>query len=340
MNDYEDDNEGGVMVATPPATAGVSVTVNAEIDRQIATAKRYPRSMKEFLDKATELVTLSVGIAEACMYSLPRGGKSLTGPSVRFAEMIANAYGNLRIGARVVDEGETMITSQGVCHDLERNVAITFETQRRITKKNGQRFDDDMIAVTGNAANSIALRNAILRVVPKALWQEAYDVARATAVGTSKTLTARREGMLDRFGKLGVTKEQVFALIEKPGIDDITLDDLERMIGIFTAIKDGKAIEEFFNPPQGDAKQKATEALKNAAQPKPAAIQPPPEAKPAPTLAQILDLIRDAATELQLASINESARGVDTLSESDRIEISDAMKNRLEELKASKKARK
>lgn len=339
-HEYYDDNDGGTMVASPPAANGLAVTVSAEIDRQISTAKAYPRSVKRFVSRATELVTLNEGVAGSCIYSLPRGGKQLSGPSVRFAEMLASAYGNLRCGARVVDEGETMITAQGVCHDLEANIAITFETQRRITKKNGQRFDDDMIAVTGNAANSIALRNAILRCIPKALWQSVYDAARKTAVGDTKTLTARRDGMLAKFGQLGVTKEQVFALLDKPGIDDITLDDLERMIGVFTAIKDGKAIEEFFNPPQGDAKQKATEALKNASQPKPAAIQPPPEAKPAPTLAQILDLIRDASTEPQLASINESARGMETLSESDRIEIADAMKNRLEELKASKKARK
>lgn len=55
------------------------------------------------------------------------------------------------------------MTAQGVFHDLERNVAITYEVRRRIVDKNGRRYKPDMIGVTANAACSIALRNAILR---------------------------------------------------------------------------------------------------------------------------------------------------------------------------------
>lgn len=334
-NEDYDDGEGGTMVATAPATAGLAVTVSAEIDRQISTAKAYPRSVKRFVAKATELVTLNEGVAGSCIYNLPRGGKQIVGPSVRFAEMVASAYGNLRCGARVVDEGETMLTAQGVCHDLEANIAITFETQRRITKRNGQRYDDDMIAVTGNAANSIALRNAILRCIPKALWSSIYDAARKTAVGDAKTLTSRRDGMLAKFGQLGVTKEQVFALLEKPGIDDITLDDLEKMIGVFTAIKDGKAIEEYFEPPQGEAKQKAADAIK-AALPKTAPEAPKaPPAEPVDWFARI----KAASTTPEFDQIfADVARA--GLEESYRADVLEALEERKNEVKDGAKKRK
>lgn len=289
-HEYVDDADGGVLTA--PATTTMTATVTAEIDKQIATAKAYPRSVKRFISRATELVTLNSDIAAACIYSLPRDGKQITGPSVRFAEMIASAFGNLRCGARVVDEGDTMITAQGVCHDLESNLVITFEVQRRITKKNGQRFGDDMIVVAGNAANSIALRNAILRTIPKALWAGVYDAARKTAVGDAKTLASRRDAMVSRFGQLGITKEKVLAQLGKPGVEDITLDDLERMIGVFTAIKDGKAIEEFF-PAPSEAKIKADAALSDP--PKQAkADTPPPSAEPVDWYARIAKAENDA----------------------------------------------
>ncbi|KAG1166891.1 hypothetical protein G6F35_017935 [Rhizopus arrhizus] len=106
------------------------------------------------------MVTLSQSIAEQCVYALPRDGKTIEGPSARFAEVIASAWGNNRAGARVIDDKGEFIIAQGVFHDLERNVAITYEVQRRIVDRQGRRFKPDMIGVTANAACSIALRNA------------------------------------------------------------------------------------------------------------------------------------------------------------------------------------
>lgn len=336
-HDYEDgEGEGGVLVA--PATAATNITVASEIDKQISTAKKYPRSIKKFRHKATELVTYSEAVAGACIYSLPRGGKQLVGPSVRFAEMVASAYGNLRCGARVVDEGDAFITSQGVCHDLESNLAITFEVQRRITTSKGQRFNDDMIGVTGNAANSIALRNAILRCIPKALWAEVYDAARKTAVGDAKTLTARRQGLLEKFGALGVTKEQVFGLLDKPGIDDITIDDLERMIGVFNAIReDPKRLDEFFSPPAGEAKQKATDALRSSA-PKPKLDAPPPAATPQEPV-DWFARIKEAKDEGDLVKILEDSLKAG-LEETLRDDVHDALDVRRNEMKDGSKAKK
>lgn len=160
-------NEGAMV-----AEEGMVALLNrSEIEQQIATARRFPRSIKRFRDESMQMVTLSESVAEQCIYALPRDGKTIEGPSARFAEVIASAWGNCRAGARVVDDKGEFVVSQGVFHDLERNVAITYEVQRRITNKKGQRFSADMIGVTANAACSIALRNAILKGVPKAFWK-------------------------------------------------------------------------------------------------------------------------------------------------------------------------
>lgn len=225
-------------------TGTVALLNRSEVDAQIATAHRFPRSIKGFLNEARELATLNETIASECTYAVPRDGKVIEGPSARFAEIVLSAWGNCRSGARIVDIGQSFITAQGVCHDLQRNVAITFEVQRRITGRRGQRFGDDMIVVTGNAASSIALRNAILKVIPKAFWSDVWEEARRVARGDIRTLANRRAEALKMLEGYGVRPEQVFCLLEVRGAEDVTLDHLVTLRGIVTAIKEGDTTPE------------------------------------------------------------------------------------------------
>lgn len=227
------------------AESGTVALLNkSEIDMQIATAHRFPRSIKKFRDEALAMVTLNENIAQECIYSLPRDGKNIEGPSARFAEVVASAWGNSRAGARVVNDQGDFVTAQGVFHDLERNVAITYEVQRRIVDKNGRRFKPDMIGVTANAACSIALRNSILKGVPKAFWSDLYEQARQTAIGDVQTLANRRSRALAVLQKYGVVKDQVFAFLGIAGEEDITIEHLATLFGITTALKEGDTTPE------------------------------------------------------------------------------------------------
>lgn len=240
--------EGEVVADTLEGSATLMALNASEIDTQIATAKRYPRSLKTFRNEALEMATLTEEIAGECIYNLPRGGKSIEGPSARFAEIVASAWGNCRAGARVIGEDDRFVTAQGVFIDLQRNVAITYEVKRRITDKEGRTFKDDMIGVTSNAACSIALRNAVLKGVPKAFWRDIYAASKKTAIGDASTLATRRANMIEAFGKMGVTPDKIFALLEVSGEQDITLDHLGTLRGTFTAIKEGDTtIEQVFD---------------------------------------------------------------------------------------------
>lgn len=225
-----------------------------ELDQQVATARAYPRSIKKFQQQCMEMATLNEQVAEECFYALPRKEngetKMIEGPSARLAEIVASSWGNCRAGARVVDEGAEFITAQGVFHDIERNVNITMEVRRRITGRSGRRYSSDMIAVTGNAACSIALRNAVFRGVPKALWSGIYEAARMAAVGDVQTLANKRSAMFAHFQKLGVQREAILTTIGVAGEEDIDLDKLATLKGIASAIKDGEITpEQAFAPP-------------------------------------------------------------------------------------------
>jgi hypothetical protein len=222
------------------------------------------------------------------MYSIPRDGKMITGPSVRLAEMCASAWGNLHVGARVIDIGEREVTAQAVGWDLEKNVRVTVEAQRSIMTKNNRRFGDDMIRVTGMAAISIALRNAIFRVIPRAYVDAVYTKARAVAVGDAKTLVARREEVLDRLAKLGAPQERVLSRLAIAGASDITLEHLETLIGLGTAIKSGELqLDEAFPVlapapvPEGTPEGKRVKLGKSKAEP----VKAEAKAEPKPAAA-------------------------------------------------------
>lgn len=255
-----------------------------DVDLQIATAKRFPRSIVGFKKTALAMATLDEETAEACFYALPRDGKTIEGPSARLAEICASAWGNMRIEAKQVAEDDRFVTSRGTAWDLEANVAIAFEVKRRITTKSAKKYSDDMVGVTSNAASSIALRNAVFKVIPAAFWKPIYLACRKAAVGDVQTLANRRGAMLGHFQKLGATAEQVFALLEVKGEEDISLDHLVTLKGLATALRDGDTtIEEAF--PKKDAPIQQPQRK--------AETQPPPVA-PEPTTPAPRDLVKIA----------------------------------------------
>lgn len=253
-----------VEVHAPDATSAFALA-RSEVEAQLDAAHKYPRSLARFRQAATTMATLSRDVAESCMYALPRAGKSITGPSVRLAEIVASAWGNLHLGSRVVEVTDTEVVAQGVAWDLQTNTRITIEARRKITGKGGRRFDEDMINVTGSAAQSIALRNAIFRAVPRGLVDTIYAAARACAVGDAQTLVDRRADVLARLQKGGVTLERILARMEKATPEDIGLGELETLIGLISSVRAKElTVDEAF-PAPGAGAEGAAVATRGAA---------------------------------------------------------------------------
>lgn len=265
MNTNVDIYEGEDTDTLTQMDAGGSLAVQlnrAEIDQAIATARKFPRKLKVAAHAITELATFSNKAAETMFYALPRSGKPILGPSVRLAEIVVQNYPNSRVGARVVhvDRVEGFVEAEGVFHDLENNVQIVKRTKRSILNKRGEVFNADMINVTGNAACSIALRNAIFAGVPKVLWDTAYENALAASRGDLKTLTERREVAIKYFLGMGVTEDQIFASLEVKSIDEVTEEELLLLRGIVNTVKDTPSMLEKFFPPMKSAKAAANAA--------------------------------------------------------------------------------
>lgn len=252
MTSQKPDNALAVVETTTVEVlqpAAVQAITSAEIDRQIATAKQFPRSVQGSLNEAIALATLDEDTARSMFYVLPRDGKKIEGPSVRLAEVMSHAWGNLRVSARIVEEGREFLTAQGICHDLEKNVAVSTEVQRRILTKQGKRYGSDMIATTGNAACSIALRNAVFRVIPRAFVDRILAKAKEVSVSGKGTLEQKRAAAIRYFESKGAKAKSVFETLGVRGVEDLTIDHLIDLGGMRTALEEGTAtIAELFGP--------------------------------------------------------------------------------------------
>ena len=263
----------------------VEQLTRGEVDMQVATAKRWARSVAQFKQNALAMAVKNPRVAESCFYILPRGGKKIEGPSIRLAEIVAICWGNLRCETRIIGSDATMITAQATAWDMQSNVLVRKEVQRRITDKNGRRYNDDMIVMTGNAAASIALRNAIFTVVPQAYVMEIFDHCKRVAAGERGSLEQARAHWFKQYEDKGATKAQVLDLLGKKGLEDVDVDDITTLQGLWNALSEGEtSLEELFGPPEKADKNgvrkfgfKAREAAKEAAKEAEKASEKPPE---------------------------------------------------------------
>lgn len=258
MAQYDDDgketidNDTGEIISS--GSVGLQAITAAEINQAVLTAKQFPRRRdKDISNEIMGRATLNEAIAEKCNYLLPRGGKKIPGPSIRFAEIVRASFWNIRVAARFValdtaDMERAAVLVEAVALDVETNQSEIVPVRRSImsTGKEGRRpqiYSADMINQTVQAAVSIARRNAILTVVPQFIWIAGYERVVEVLKGTVDTLVARRVAMIDALGRAGVSPEQLFEFLGIKDETDIKVDHMPIIRGVMTAIKEGESAD-------------------------------------------------------------------------------------------------
>ena len=276
--------EGQNEIAVISSTEALQAVTSAEIDKQIATAKAYPRDPVAAVAEMQQLALFDEETAESCFYHLERKDSKtgsmtiIEGPSIRLAEIAAAAWGNLRIATRIVGNDGRMVTVEAVAHDLQKNVASSKQVARSIQNKYGQTYSNDMQVMTINAASSLARRNAIYDVVPKVYVNKLVAECQEFVKGKAANgLRDRVQKVVKAFGKYGVTADMVCEKMGVATLDDIDADMVTRLIGIGNALKDGQSTpeEEFtqlrqHEPAEGKMNDKVSKLKKAAAKKNPA----------------------------------------------------------------------
>jgi len=270
MNNTSDNQESSASsLEVMPANALEAIT-RGEIDVQIATAHKYPRSLAVYKQRAIAMATIDIETAKSCLYARPvGGGKFAEGMSVRMAEIVGACYGNLRVGAIIIEISETQVKARGVAHDLETNFASSSDIIESTLKADGKTpYDPRMRVVVAKAAVAKARRVATFQVVPRALARPIEaEVRRLLADEKVQTFGERRERVVKWIKeKLKIDPVRVWTSLEIKGEDDLQHSHLDLLDGIRTALADGDTtVDEAFpvplsKKPMFDKKPKAQES--------------------------------------------------------------------------------
>jgi len=222
-----------------------------ELDSQVVTAKQYPRDLELFKKNCIEMVTFSPEVAAKCNYSLSKGNKIITGPSIRLAEVIQGMWGNLRVGGRITGNDETWVYAQCFCNDLESNNRMDLEVKRRITNKQGKTYPVDMIQTTGQAAIAIGIRNCIFKVIPKIYVEQFSEMAKIASVGKADSFSETVKKAIDHFQtQYGISEDRIMQKLEIKDKRSWKSEHVQTLHGIATALRDGMTqIENEFPEP-------------------------------------------------------------------------------------------
>lgn len=275
----------------------------AEAQGKLVIAKRFPRDEARAYAKIMESCRRK-GLAEEATYAFPRGGQTVSGPSIRLAEELARAWGNIDYGIRELSRKEGVSEMEAYAWDLETNTSSSqkFSVRHiRDTRGGGQALTDerDIYELTANQG-ARRLRARVLAILPPDLVEAALTECKQTLAGKSdEPIADRVRKMIRAFEKFGVTAPMIELRLGHT-LDAVLPDELADLVGIFNSLKSGmskagdwfggaKPAPEASNILEGDttpAPAAAPAPVKRAPKPKPepeAKEAPAPEPAPAPT---------------------------------------------------------
>lgn len=246
-------NEGAVSIESSRAIA--------EAQGKLLIAKRFPRNQVEAYQNAMNACKRP-SLAEKAIYSYPKGGQTVSGPSIRLAEELARCWGNIDFGIKELSQKDGESEMQAYCWDTETNTisSQTFVVPHVIDTRTGQKKLTTTRDIYENNANMAGrrLRARILAVLPPDLVEDAVRECRKTLAGKNdQPIEDRIKKMVMAFQKFGVKPETIEKRLGRP-IDTMTTDDVSEFVGIFNSLKDGNSsIQDWFDVKMNSDRAKA-----------------------------------------------------------------------------------
>lgn len=223
-----------------------------EVQAAMAVAKRFPRNEEEAYARIMTACQRK-SLAEQSSYSYPKGGQTVSGPSIRLAEVLAQSWGNMDFGIVELDQRNGESTVMAFAWDLQTNTRQTkvFQVSHSIKKKDGsvKRLDDprDIYEMVANQG-ARRMRACILGIIPGDIADAAVAACDKTLEGgSSEPLVDRVRKMIAAFAEFGVTVPMIEKRLQHKA-DIISEHELVGLRKIYLSLRDrmGKR-EDFFD---------------------------------------------------------------------------------------------
>lgn len=292
----------------------------AETQAAMVIAKRFPRDPIASMDRILNACARPT-LAEQALYTYARGGTEITGPSIRMAEALAQAWGNLQFGIRELEQRPGESTVEAFAWDIETNtrqVKVFQVKHERHTKSKGAYALTDPRDIYELTANQGArrLRACILGVIPGDVIEAATKQCEITLATKAEVTPERLANLVEKFAEYGVTREQIEKRIQRR-LDAMTPAQMVDLGKKYNSLKDGMSVPadwfEVESAATGDAPPATSGAAKirAAADARAKRQAPPTDSEPAHAVdfeACLLDI--DKASDSEVAAlVLDAARG-------------------------------
>jgi hypothetical protein len=284
LNPYEADGSPAVNNGT--ALAITQTREIAEVQAQVVMARRFPRDPRMSVERILTDCTRPT-LAGAALYAYPRGGEIVSGPSIRLAESIARAWGNLAFGVRELSQRNGVSTVEAFAWDLETNTRASklFQVVHQLKAYGRIKSLDDPRDIYELTANLGArrMRACILAIVPGDVVESAVRQCELTQANSGGAPAEQVAAMIEKFAALGITRDMIAKRLgHKP--ETCKGAEVLNLRRIYLSIADGigKA-SDFFDTEErgsdpGSAAAALSEAIRNRSTSTPAADSPTAEA--------------------------------------------------------------
>lgn len=247
----------------------------AEVQAAAVLAMQNPRDELEAWERVAQSCKRP-GFADGAEYSYTRGDSHVSGPSVKLAREMARCWRNIRYGIRVLDMTREEVQVEGWAWDLETNARVSSEARfaRRVQRRRGEETvwveaDERNLRELVNKHGAIAVRNAILQLLPPDMVDAALKLARKTMAGAvDEKLEQNREEVLGKVMAAWQSYDVTTPMLEKylgKLVGDWTGEDVAKLRAAYESVRDGNSDPAEYFDMSGERKGAAQQELEEAA---------------------------------------------------------------------------
>lgn len=251
--------------STEASTQALATRQIEQVRAAMTIAKTFPRDEAQAesrLSRACDRPTF----AEKAAYRFPRGGQTVTGPSVYMAREAARAWGNITYGIDMLPTDDGKVHIEAWAMDLESNTRVTAQdrfdklVQRKLWdpaqgKKVAQWVtpDERDLRELVNRRGAIHIRNCLLQLLPADVIDRAMANCEATIADAAKTQLAG-PGKEQTIGKLlkafashGIGTDDLEDYLGH-SVRDVNPREYAKLVQMGEALRDGQATREELFP--------------------------------------------------------------------------------------------
>lgn len=222
----------------------------AQVQGQVLVAQKFPRNQMEAYNRIIGACQRK-GLAKGAIYSYPKGGKNVTGPSIRLAETIAQEWGHIDYGIVEIEQCQGFSRMMAYAWDLQRNVRRTMSftvKHKRDTKSGSYELTDsrDIYEITANNG-ARRVRACIMAIIPGDIIDDSVEECMKTnrrSIG-DEPISEIMKKIVIAFDEFGVKPKDIEKRLGH-NLDAVIPEEVILLRSIYKSLNDGMAKREDF----------------------------------------------------------------------------------------------